>query len=211
VKLLQVDLPHIDTGPFSFGDFKNSKSPIDQGAYNPVYLPYLTNHIRTQIYYGGSSSGKSVFLAQRCVNDLMDGGRNYLITRQVGRTLRGSVFTEICKVISANDIDGRFKVNKSDMLITCNNGYQAIFAGLDDTEKLKSLTASQGVITDIWIEEATEVSKDSVKQLLKRQRGGDEATPKRLTLSFNPILQSHWIYKDYFAGIRNTAGLGCPS
>lgn len=174
---------------------------IDTRVFNSVYLPYLENHARTQIYYGGSSSGKSVFLAQRCVYDLMRGGRNYLVTRQVGRTLRGSVYSEITRVINAWGVRALFDINKSDMLITCNNGYQIIFAGLDDVEKLKSLVPAKGAITDIWVEEATETERVTVKQLVKRQRGGDESTPKRLTLSFNPVLQSHWIYTDYFAGL----------
>ena len=94
-----------------------------------------------------------------------------------------------------------FKINETDLTITCRNGYQIIFAGLDDTEKLKSITSAQGVITDIWIEEATETEQASVKQLLKRQRGGSQDTPKRLTMSFNPILQTHWIYEEYFSKI----------
>jgi phage terminase large subunit len=57
------------------------------------------------------------------------------------------------------------------------------------------------VITDIWVEEATETSKDSIKQLMKRQRGGSAKTHKRFTFSFNPIMQNHWIYKEYFASI----------
>ncbi len=174
---------------------------ITPDVFNPAFLPHLNNLARTQIFYGGSGSGKSVFLAQRCVYDLMRGGRNYLITRQVGRTLRGSVFTEIVKVIAEWGVDGLFSVNKSDMLITCQNGYQIIFAGLDDAEKLKSLTPLKGAITDIWIEEATETERATIKQLYKRQRGGDADTAKRLMLSFNPIIKSHWIYEDYFSRI----------
>jgi len=168
---------------------------------NAAYLAHLRNMARVQIYYGGSSSGKSVFLAQRDVLDVLVGGRNFLICRQVGRTLRGSVVQEINKIISRWGLTALFDINKTDGTITCKNGYQIVFAGLDDVEKLKSLTPARGVFTDVRIEEATEVEKDSVKQLLKRQRGGDEGTPKRLIMSFNPILKSNWIYKDYFAGI----------
>lgn len=174
---------------------------IDPAVFNGVYLPHLDNLARIQIFYGGSSSGKSVFLAQRCIYDLMRGGRNYLVCRQVGRTIRGSVFTEISKVIADWGVGSLFRVNKSDLTITCRNGYQIIFAGLDDVEKLKSLTPAQGVVTDIWVEEATETDKGSVKQLLKRQRGGSKDTPKRLTMSFNPILQTHWIFEEYFSKI----------
>ena len=177
---------------------------IDPAVFNAVYLPHLDNMARTQIFYGGSASGKSVFLAQRCIYDVMRGGRNYLVCRQVGRTIRGSVFTEICRYINAWDVNRLFTINKTDMLITCTNGYQIIFAGLDDVEKLKSLVPAKGVITDIWLEEATEAERNTVKQLYKRQRGGDEAIPKRFTMSFNPIMQNHWIYTEYFAGISWT-------
>jgi phage terminase large subunit len=156
-----------------------------------------------QIFYGGSSSGKSVFIVgQRTVFDLMKGGRNYLIARQVGRTIRNSVYNEILKVISDWKVGNLFNVNKSDMVITCSNGYQILFVGLDDTDKLKSITPSKGVITDILVEEATETEQSSIKQLDKRLRGGSEDVPKRMTLLFNPILQNHWIYKEYFAGIQ---------
>ncbi len=134
----------------------------------------------------------------------MKGGRNYLVVRQVGRTIRGSVFAEILRVISDWEVNGLFNVNKSDMLITCTNGYQIIFAGLDDVEKMKSLVPAKGAITDIWIEEATETDKKTVKQLYKRQRGGDPKIPKRLTMSFNPIMQNHWIYEEYFSKLNLT-------
>lgn len=171
-------------------------------AINDAYMPFVSNTSRTQIYYGGSASGKSVFVAQRAIIDLLEGKRNYLVCRQVGRTIRGSVATELQKVINRNDLTGYFSVNKTDGTISCiATGKQIIFAGLDDVEKLKSITPQNGAITDIWVEEATETSRDSIKQLIKRQRGGDESTQKRIIFSFNPILQGHWIYKEYFAAV----------
>ena len=177
---------------------------IHTEVFNDVFLSHLDNMARTQICYGGSGSGKSVFMAQRCIYDVMKGGRNYLVPRQVGRTIRGSVFTEINRVINSWGVQELFTVNKTDMLITCSNGYQIIFAGLDDIEKLKSLTPAKGALTDIWVEEATETDRDTIKQLYKRQRGGDKSIPKRLTMSFNPILQSHWIFEEYFSTIAWT-------
>ena len=175
---------------------------IHTEVFNDAYLPYLNDETETQIIYGGSASGKSVFaIGQRTVYDLMNGGRNYLITRQVGRTIKNSVFNEIIKVINEWNVNKLFSINKSDYVITCNNGYQILFAGLDDVEKLKSITPTKGVITDVIVEEATETERASVKQLEKRLRGGDEQTRKRMTLLFNPILQTHWIYQEYFENI----------
>lgn len=175
---------------------------VDTEVINPVYKKYLDDYTPTQIFYGGSSSGKSVFvIGQRVIFDILQGGRNYLICRQVGRTIRNSVFNEVKKTITDWGVSSLFVVNKADMVITCSNGYQILFAGLDDVEKLKSITPVKGVITDIVLEEATETELASLKQLEKRLRGGSEKIDKRLTLLFNPILQNHWIYKTYFESI----------
>lgn len=165
---------------------------------NNTYEPYLNADTpRTQIFFGGSASGKSVFLAQRAVFDIMQGKRNYLVIRNVHRTNRGSTFNEICKAINDADIRELFNINKTDMVITSSTGSQILFAGLDDVEKIKSITPAKGVLTDIWIEEATETDREDVKQLNKRLRGKAEV-PKRVTMSFNPILQTHWIYEEHF-------------
>jgi len=174
---------------------------IDTRVFNPVYRPFLENMARTQIYYGGSASGKSVFIAQRVIYDLLRGGRNYLIARAVARTVRRSVFNELQKIISDWGLTALFDTNKSDGIMTCSNGYQILFAGLDDVEKIKSITPAKGVITDIWVEEATETSSDNIKQLYKRQRGGSDETAKRMVLTFNPIMRSHSLYQEYFSPI----------
>jgi phage terminase large subunit len=172
---------------------------IDEDVFNPVYIDYLGYVAPLEIYYGGSSSGKSYFLAQRCILDMLRGGHNYLIIRKVALTVRKSVFNEITKAISFFEVDKFFNINKSDLVITCTNGYQIIFAGLDDSEKIKSITATKGVITDIWLEEGTELDYEDVQQLDKRLRGVSKVK-KRIIISFNPIYQTHWIYTNYFGG-----------
>lgn len=180
---------------------------IWRAVMNEKYADHLTDERPTQIFFGGSSSGKSyAILGQRTVRDLLRGGRNYLICRKTGRTIRGSCYNEIVKAISRMDLSEQFQCNKSDMVITCKaNGYQVVFAGLDDVEKVKSITPQTGVFTDILIEEATEVDYGDYKQLTKRLRGGDSAVGKRMVLLFNPVLQEHWIYKEFFAGRWNDA------
>ena len=170
---------------------------VSKKCFNPVYIPFLKDTTYTQIYYGGSSSGKSYFLAQRCILDMLQGGHNYLIVRKVARTVRKSVYNEITKAISFFKVGKLFSDNKSEMVITGPNGFQIMFAGLDDVEKVKSITPARGVITDIWVEEATETEYGDIKQLKKRLRGL-AAVSKRIIMSFNPVYQTHWIYKEYF-------------
>lgn len=177
----------------------NISIPEPEKVFNPVYIPYLGAGKRTQIFYGGASSGKSYFLAQRTVKNVLN-GRNYLIVRNVAKTIRGSCWNEIVKAINGMKVGRFFAVGKSDMTITCAiNGAQIIFAGLDDVEKIKSITPANGVLTDIWIEEATEVDYNDYKQLSKRLRG-ESRKQKRVTLSFNPVYKEHWIYKEFFGG-----------
>lgn len=165
---------------------------------NQVYRPHLENEHRYQIYFGGAGSGKSVFLATRCVLDALR-GRNILIVRQVARTLRSSAWNEVIKAIHRLGLPALFHISKSESIITArNNGAQILFAGLDDVEKIKSLTPQKGALTDVWMEEATECAWQDFKQLDKRLRGGSRH-PKRFTLSFNPVHREHWIYREFFS------------
>lgn len=170
-------------------------------AINPVYYPYLKDERRLQIYYGGSSSGKSFFLCQRIILDLLEGKRNYLVIRNVMATIRLSTFNELTKAILSMNVQNYFNINMSNLTITCKlNNKQIMFYGCDQIEKVKSITPKEGVLTDIFIEEATEVDYNSYKQLRKRLRGRSDV-PKRVTMAFNPILKTHWIYEEFFANV----------
>lgn len=168
---------------------------------NDVYIPHLDNMAETQIFYGGAGSGKSVFLSQRPVLDVLEGGRNYLVCRKVQNSIRKSVFNEIEGVIDEAGLRQYFTTNKTEMSITCHNGYQILFAGLDNPLSLQGVKPKKGVITDLWVDEATELEYDDLKILSKRLRGGDEKIKKRKTFSFNPILQTHFLFTEYFASI----------
>ncbi len=137
----------------------------------------------------------------------MRGGRNYVLCRKKDTDIGGSLFEEIQKTIANWNLEDEFEVRQTPRKITCRaNGYQILFRGLMDVSQLKSITPKKGVITDVVIEEATEVFESDVDQLNTRLRGidvyaneEDRDRPKRLTMLFNPILKSHWIYKKYFS------------
>ena len=164
---------------------------------NPVYIPYFNKPQFLQIFFGGSSSGKSFFITDKIVIDTIN-GCNWLCCRNVAKTIRNSVFNEVVKSIDSMGVRKQFRINKSDMVITCKlNKKQILFCGLDDPEKVKSITPQDGVLERIFIEEATEVKRESYLQLKKRLRGRSDNS-KHILMAFNPILKSHWIYKDFF-------------
>ena len=171
----------------------NINIKISKKVFNDVYLPYLDNTDRYLVFYGGGSSGKSYFIAQRWIYMLIHPQRcNLLVTRQTGDTNRRSTFPLLKQVISNWNLAQHFKINESDMRIKCLlTGNEVAFAGLDDVEKIKSITFESGELTHIWCEEATEMNEADVNQLKVRLRGGK--TKKQIVLSFNPINIQHWI------------------
>lgn len=170
---------------------------ISKKVFNDVYLPYLDNDDRYLIFYGGGSSGKSYFIAQRYIYKLIHPTRcNLLVVRQTADTNRRSTFPLLKQVISNWNLSQYFKVNESDMRIKCLlTGNEVAFAGLDDVEKIKSITFENGELTDIWVEEATECQEADINQLKVRLRGGK--SKKQMVLSFNPINIQHWIKKHF--------------
>jgi len=128
---------------------------------------------------------------------LRDPKRNTLIVRKVSETNRKSTFPLMKQIISQWKVSKLFKINESEMKITCQNGSEIVFSGSDDPEKIKSITFSSGSLTNVWVEEASELDEADVNQLDLRLRGQTKY-PFQLTLSFNPILASHWLKSRFF-------------
>ena len=170
---------------------------ISKKVFNDIYLPYLDNTDRYLIFYGGGSSGKSYYIAQRFIYKLIHPKRcNILVVRQTGDTHRKSTFPLLKQVISNWGLYDHFKINESDMKIKCKlTGNEVAFAGLDDVEKIKSITFENGELTDIWVEEATECQEADINQLKVRLRGGK--SKKQMILSFNPVNVQHWIKRHF--------------
>lgn len=165
---------------------------IDKQIFNRVYLPYLHNNERILIFYGGAGSGKSYFVVQRYVYLLLLNPRkNLLVVRKTAASNRDSTFALFCHVLQHWGIAKYCKLSLSCMRITFPLGNEVLFKGLDDSEKLKSLTFKTGELTDIWMEEATEAKQSDFNQLNLRLRGGKQ--DKQIVLTFNPIYAGHWI------------------
>lgn len=169
---------------------------IKKEVFNDIYYGYLNKHYRYETYWGGAGSGKSFFIAQKKVYKGLTQKMNLLVVRQTGDTNRDSTFALFKQVITKWGLKPYFKIRESDMRITFPNGNGIIFKGLDDSEKLKSITFENGELTDIWIEEASETLEEDFNQLNIRLRGGKET--KNTTISFNPVDINHWLKKRLF-------------
>jgi len=168
---------------------------------NPIYIPYLYNQKRYLILYGGSGAGKSHFACQKILyRTITEEGHRFLIIRKVARTLRRSVFQLFLDYINKWGLTNEFKINKSEMAITFEgNGNMILFAGIDDSEKMKSIER----ITGVWIEEATELTIEDFEELDRRVRAIYH-TYVQFILTYNPILMSNWTHKRFFENLTKS-------
>lgn len=176
----------------------NVNIQISKKVFNESFLPYLTNDSRYLVFYGGAGSGKSFFIGERYIYKMLSAKRfNLLVVRKTGKSNRDSTFALFKQILIKWNLYKHFKINEGDLRIKCLlNGNEIVFAGLDDVEKLKSITFSKGELTDVWIEEASEVLESDFNQLDVRLRG--VGTKKQIVISFNPIDINHWLKRRFF-------------
>lgn len=171
---------------------------LPQEVFTPKFYPLLREEDhRYLVLYGGAGSGKSVFAAQRFLYRLLSRPLcNLLVVRAVAATHRDSTYALFRQIMAQWGVSQLFTCRETDLRITCKNGNMAVFKGLDDREKLKSITFPKGELTDIWVEEASQISQADFNQLDVRLRG--RTAPKQMVLTFNPISAQHWLKSRFF-------------
>ena len=173
---------------------------------NPCFREVDRSKKRYIVMKGSAGSGKSVDTAQHYILRLMqDKGRNLVCIRKSDITNRDSTFAELNSAINrmfGKDADKYWTVKQSPLQLTCVNGNQIIFRGMNDEkqrEKLKSITFKRGKLTDVWIEEGTEITQADFEIIDDRLRGElPEGQFYQIRLTFNPVSKNHWIKKVFF-------------
>jgi len=165
---------------------------------------------RYRVLKGSAGSGKSVNIAQDYILKLMDNkykGANLLVVRKVAESNRNSTFAELTAAIykSCGDLALTYwEIKESSLELRCKvTGNKVIFCGFNDIrqrEKVKSINFTEGKLTWIWIEEATELLENDVDILDDRLRGilPNDALYYQMTFTFNPVSSFHWIKAKYF-------------
>ena len=91
------------------------KLNLDKSIFNDAYYPLLNNYSnKFEIYYGGSGSGKSVFVAQKLIVKSLREKRRVLVIRKVGASLKESCFKLIKDILSNWNILEYCNINKTD-------------------------------------------------------------------------------------------------
>lgn len=174
---------------------------------NPCFREVARSTKRYIVMKGSAGSGKSVDTAQNYILRLMqDKGRNLVCIRKSDITNRDSTFAELTGAIYrmfGDKADRYWAINMSPLKLTCRaNGNQIIFRGMNDDkqrEKLKSITFQRGKLTDVWCEEATELTQADFEIIDDRLRGQlPDGQFYQIRMTFNPVNKNHWIKKVFF-------------
>lgn len=160
---------------------------FDPAIFNDAYLPYLESPYSYELYYGGSGSGKSVWVAQKQLyRNLKLPYHRLIFLRKDAVSVRDSQFQLFKDLIDTYGLRSLYQVKESSMDLICVNGNMLLSAGMNSPEKIKSIQMP----TDIWCEEFTEFEYEDFEQLDLRLRGKHKTL---FTGSFNPINEEHWI------------------
>lgn len=174
---------------------------------NSCFKAVNRSNKRYIVMKGSAGSGKSVDTAQNYILRLMqDKGRNLVCIRKSDITNRDSTYAELTGAIYrmfGDKAEAYWTIKQSPLQLTCKtNGNQIIFRGVNDEkqrEKLKSITFPKGKMTDVWIEEATELTQADFEIIDDRLRGVlPEGQFYQIRMTFNPVNKNHWIKKVFF-------------
>jgi len=170
-------------------DFSN------EALYNTIYLPLLHDENRTHILYGGRDSGKSDFIAQATIIDMLQ--QEYfkmILLRKHHVSVKESQYETILEYLRMWGLMEHFHLTALPLTITCKLNYNQILArGLDKPDNTKSIKDP----TAIWYEEADQISYTAYQESSNSLRTSREARLREY-ISFNPRNESSWINKFFF-------------
>lgn len=161
---------------------------------NEDYLKYVLK--------GGRASGKSSFIAQEIILDIIKYPIAVLCVRKVGNTLQESCYEQIKEAIDQLNLNNYFKLNISPLKITyMPRGNSIIFRGADDPAKIKSIKMAKYPIARLWIEELAEFKTEDEVSMIENSilRGELDGDLKyKFYYSYNPPKRKQsWVNKRY--------------
>ena len=148
----------------------------------------ILNYKHTEyVLSGGRGSTKSSFISIEAIELLKNNPQMHmLVLRQVGNTLRDSVYNQILWAIDTLGLNDEFDMKVSPLEITYKpTGQKIYFRGADDPMKIKSIKVPFGYIGILWFEELDQFKgAENVRSIEQSAiRGGDKAY---IFKSFNP-------------------------
>lgn len=149
------------------------------------------------VFEGGRGGLKSSFIGFKIIELIKNNPQMHAcITRQVGATLKDSVYAQMIWCIDTLGLQHEFVPTKSPLEIKYKKTGQTIyFRGLDEESKLKGIKTPFGYIGILWKEEKDQMKGDAQERSVNQSvlRGGKESYDFS---SYNPPKsKSSWVHR----------------
>ncbi len=162
-------------------------SELISPAFFEVHRRIKAGKVEELLAEGGRGSTKSSFVSIELILFLLRHPDCHAVAlRRVDKTLRTSVYAQVCWAIGALGLAAKFKCTVSPMECTyLPTGQKVLFFGLDDPGKLKSIKMPFGYIGALWLEELDQF--DGPEQVRNVEQSILRGGPFSITFkSFNP-------------------------
>jgi len=162
-----------------------------------TFFPLMEHKERYLVLCGGAGSGKSEFAARKLVyRCIAEGNHRFLVLRKVRSRVRESALEVFLQIFKTNNIPYVYQHTERTISFNSPEGKPnaILFDGLDDPDKIKSIKG----LTGVWLEEATEFTRDDFQQIDLRLR---EPGPhyQQIIMTFNPDeARAPWIKERFF-------------
>lgn len=167
---------------------------ISGEVLNDAFVPFISRKKETCkpiiVHEGGRASGKSDAITEFLIPLSYSTKKRILLMRKVEKSIRNSSYKLIRDYVNKWHLEDFFNFIPSMLTIKVLNGSEYICMGFDEAEKIKSIAN----VDVVWIEEATEITREDFETLLFTIRGQGI---KRVILSFNRRL-GNWTEEYFF-------------
>lgn len=145
--------------------------------------------------YGGSRSGKTFITVRTiCIRALAHRSRHAMLRFRFNHIKSSIIYDTFPKVMELcwPELNGRWKVDKSDWFVGLPNGSEIWFGGLDDKERTEKILGQE--YASIFLNECSQISWAARNTALTRLA---QKTPLRNKMYYdcNPPGKAHWTYQ----------------
>ena len=177
--------------------------PYERGDVKPSWVSEV-------VMSGGRGGGKSYTIAEWIVMALMnDKNKNAVVLRKFASSLRKSCFKQLKKALKKLKQEDFWNVNKTELTFTHKiTRQQIVLIGLDDEDKVRSITTEVGYNSIVWFEEARQFTdmeeiRHARSSVIRGSEDEDEEEDSDYKaefitfISYNPPKSSrNWINKE---------------
>ena len=157
---------------------------------------------RYRVCKGSRASKKSKTTALNIVYRMMKMPlANTMVVRKTLNSLRDSCFSDLRWAVARLGVAHLWSFTLSPLSATYKpTGQQVFFRGLDDPQKIASISCPVGFICFCWVEEAYEIENEADFDMIDDTIRGElpDGYFKQITLTFNPWSESTWLKARFF-------------